>query len=492
MLWFYRHMERKKLTPCGNGLFERSHLPAAGSGRQVGSSVCSTVFPPPTTSHTSHQSSRFCSCASLAIFVELDLSQGSMLRSFTNRLLGIGGRAFFGITVGVLCLLSAGAQVQRVSAGDQFAAITIGEATFHEVRILDVNERSVMLRHARGLTSLPLAELPAIWQEAFGYDPAAARSEEAATVEPPSPSPSPSPSAPSLPSVRVETKPPPPSAVDLPSGLSAVRNRLGSLPVLRTEVDFSREIYDYPTEAYQPNPQGMAQGFRPSCSVYAIVGAVELQFARKTGSFRRFSERYLNWATEQITGRTTLLQGDIEPAHANAWGAERIPARKPDGDAGYTMREVLRAIQRYGMAAEPDFPDVTESGWENAPPPSRAIIAQAQQHGRLAGLRLPGEGPEMVRNIIVALNTQQPVVVGLRWPLPQGTWHGVISQQTPQEDYLHAVTLFGYKGDGTPEGTRFRLRNSWGRSWGTQGYGWVTYDYLEANVIDAMVLDYFE
>ncbi|WP_019507844.1 C1 family peptidase [Pleurocapsa sp. PCC 7319] len=43
----------------------------------------------------------------------------------------------------------------------------------------------------------------------------------------------------------------------------------------------------------------------------------------------------------------------------------------------------------------------------------------------------------------------------------------------------HAIAIVGYSAD------RFIIRNSWGTSWGDQGYAYASYDYAEAALDEA-------
>ncbi|MGF1452496.1 MAG: C1 family peptidase [Opitutales bacterium] len=361
--------------------------------------------------------------------------------------------ALFGLLLALPALLMGESHFQE---GDEFARMTIGDQTFHQVRIQQITPHSVLLRHRRGLSSVAFRDMPERWQAAFGYDPGEG-------AEPPPPAePLPRPST-------TFSEPAETSVEDDP--LAALRARFDQSPTLQAEVDFAKEVHDFPVEDYHPRVQW--QGPRHSCAVFAVCSALELQFARETGKFRRFSERYVDWAIQQTTTRRSRNVTDDGIA-----------------DLGYSLHDVLRGLDAFGVAAEPDFPDVTEDAWETAPPPSEELIAEARQHGQVRALRLPGRGASLVDRIIQALNAREPVVIALHWPHARGTRHGTISLQTPRRDYAHAVTLFGYQSDGTLNGTRFRLRNSWGRDWGVQGYGWVTYEYLTANILDALVVDY--
>ena len=381
----------------------------------------------------------------------------------------------------LLCLavtLKADNEPPQIAPGSRFAAATLQGVTYEQVTVLDVTPTSLVLRHHRGLVSLPLAELSPAWQEALGYDPSAARTAAARREksEPPLEPPAAQNARPAQSHAFPDWTPPASAdagpAASLPDALASLQTAFGREPRWLAEVDFSDELLAYPTVGFTARAQW--QGPRPSCAIYAITGAAELQYARREERFYRFSERYLDWAVRHLTGRERPPPGE---------GATLV-------DSGYSLRTVLAAINLYGILDESVFGDVTDASWETAPDPTAAEQETAAAHPDLAVLELPGGGDATVKAIMLALEAEQPVVVGLRWPQARGTWHGVISRQTPREDYAHAVTVFGYQSDGTTEGTRFKFRNSWGRDWGVQGWGWVTYPYLRENVLDAVVIDY--
>ncbi len=60
---------------------------------------------------------------------------------------------------------------------------------------------------------------------------------------------------------------------------------------------------------------------------------------------------------------------------------------------------------------------------------------------------------------------------------------GVVPMPAEGEDYIggHAVCVVGY--DDTKQ--RFKIKNSWGPMWGEAGYGYLSYDYVNAYILDA-------
>ena len=64
----------------------------------------------------------------------------------------------------------------------------------------------------------------------------------------------------------------------------------------------------------------------------------------------------------------------------------------------------------------------------------------------------------------------------------------LLRDQVPQSGAAHAVTVVGYRSDGTPEGTVFIYRNSYGPQWGLGGYGLMDASYLKRHAIAAFCL----
>lgn len=96
----------------------------------------------------------------------------------------------------------------------------------------------------------------------------------------------------------------------------------------------------------------------------------------------------------------------------------------------------------------------------------------------------------MIERIVGRLNAGSPVIVGTRWP----HWktlqdNNTLRNQMPLENASHAVTLVGYRNEGgTPEGTTFIFRNSYGYDWGLAGCGFMAASYLQEHVVAALYL----
>jgi C1A family cysteine protease len=94
-----------------------------------------------------------------------------------------------------------------------------------------------------------------------------------------------------------------------------------------------------------------------------------------------------------------------------------------------------------------------------------------------------------VDNICARLDANQPVVliikISERFYAPNG--EGIVVGTPPDPDVgYHAVVAVGY---GIADGERLILiRNSWGNSWGLNGYAWLVEDYLELRLRDVATM----
>lgn len=74
-----------------------------------------------------------------------------------------------------------------------------------------------------------------------------------------------------------------------------------------------------------------------------------------------------------------------------------------------------------------------------------------------------------------SLAENKPVIIGMKCPISFQTAKNCwIPKESPEGDhYGHAMTVIGY--DDTKFGGAFELMNSWGTTWGNQGFIWVRY-----------------
>jgi len=347
-------------------------------------------------------------------------------------------------------------------AGLELGTITVGKTSYHEVRVRSRDQRSLFFLHRDGLASVRLRDLPPEIQARLGYDPASAPPE----LPPPAP-------PPSLPA-PASTAPAKRDTTESSSMLEELFLSFDQAPELR------------PKQTLQPEfiRLGLAvknQGRRPSCAVFAIVGALEFQNARLTGSIEKLSEEYLVWATRRSLGLT---------------GPEAVLLRDPatgelTEDAGFSLPSVIAALQTYGIPRYEDMRNQPGLAATEVPEPSPQIVAQARGRRRVFIAALPGRDPvSIIPRIVQALNSEIPVPLGMRWPNERSIHAGVLSAQQPLPDAFHAVTAVGYEcPTGRIEDTTFVFKNSYGPRWGQGGYGRVSYRYLSRNLVDAYVLD---
>jgi len=366
----------------------------------------------------------------------------------------------------VFCAMTASAQV-----GVTFERLEVDGCVYLAVKVLSVSSTTVTIGHSGGIAQLPLRALTPELQQKFGYTPEAEeveallREAERKHQE-----------------AQVAAKPtvqrPPARAArggneDTPVGRAL--SRFGTPPQLQ-RVDLRPRFREL--ELGTKN-----QGLRPSCAVFAVVGALEFQNAALTGHAEKLSEEYLIWATRRTLGLPAGEKRVIEGAD----GSE-----DDKRDAGFSLMEVLSALRAYGIPLQKEMPNKFGLGMEKITDPGDEVVASARGRRQIATYSVPGMNNGVrIANIMHALNEGVPVVVALRWPHWRTLSHSpVLAEQAPLEGRSHAVTLVGYYSEnGEASGLRFIFRNSWGVRWGTGGYGFAEVGYLERNLLEAIVLE---
>ncbi len=342
-----------------------------------------------------------------------------------------------------------------VPKGTHIDTLPAGKRTYTDVTVRSANAVTVVITHSGGMASVPLSDLPAEWQQRFDYDPQAAAAAIAATKSKP-------------------VAPAPKTAVATTQATTPLEDMLLSLghdPVLNKVVDLRGKFFNY---GLYPKDQGR----RPSCSVFAVVSALEFQNAVLLGQAEKFSEEYLIWATRKVLGR--------QPPAATTLNDENEEA-----DEGFSLSEVVTALRTYGVPRQVDMPNTFGSSMSDIAEPDAKLIAQARSVRQVSIHQLPGrDNAQAVTGLIHAINAGVPPVIGLKWPHERSIHNGFLSAQQPVTGYAHAITLVGYRCEtGKLEDTIFIFKNSWGPRWGQGGFGHVTYPYLLDNLQVAVVLD---
>lgn len=362
----------------------------------------------------------------------------------------------------------AGAQVGRT-----FETLEAKGVVYRSAKVLALSASTVTVGHRGGIAQLPLRSLAPELQQEFGYDPAAEaceallagnerklreRQAQAAAARAPAPR------------HRI-------GGSDTPVGRALAR--FGTPAALQAGVDLRPKFRELELGT-------KSQGLRPSCAVFAVVSALEYQNAAAQGRTEKLSEEYLIWATRRTLG---IPAGEKRVVVVDEDGDNGDPRTR---DAGFTLQEVLAALRDYGIPLQQEMPNTFGLGMEKIPEPAAEVVASARDRRLVSMSLVPGvDNRVKVANLMHALNEGVPVVVGLRWP----HWRtlsrsALLSQQAPLEGRSHAVTIVGYfTENGQPDGLRFIFKNSWGIRWGTGGYGFVTIDYLQRNLLDAVVLE---
>ncbi|MQA75628.1 MAG: cysteine protease [Solirubrobacterales bacterium] len=204
------------------------------------------------------------------------------------------------------------------------------------------------------------------------------------------------------------------------------------------------------------------QGQIGSCTAHAGVGMLEYFERKLHGKHLDGSRRFLYKVTRAL--------GELE------------------GDSGAFLRTTIGAMVLFGVPPESHWP-YSEAEFDDEPPPFCYAFAQNYQAVKYYRLDPPEtERSDLLAAIKSHLASQLPAMFGFtvydsiadagddgRIPFPAGGDNVAGG---------HAVMAVGYDDaleipnrDGKSKGA-ILIRNSWSRSWGEDGYGWLPYDYV--------------
>jgi C1A family cysteine protease len=234
-----------------------------------------------------------------------------------------------------------------------------------------------------------------------------------------------------------------------------LRNMYGwrrDLPDHRDEnykVIFDRKVMPRMLDLSANCPRTEDQGGLGSCTANAATSAMEFLYKKVGKSQPELSRRFLYFATR-------------------VWIAHGLPG----DDSGAQIRDVMKALAKYGVCLETTWPyDIDQFSVS----PSQQAREDALTHQITKYSRLPN-----VSTIRACMAQGYPAVGGFSVPASmmdeETSKTGIVKLPGKNEEFIggHCVFFVGY--DDYKQLLKFQ--NSWGESWGDDGFGYLPYDYV--------------
>jgi C1A family cysteine protease len=207
------------------------------------------------------------------------------------------------------------------------------------------------------------------------------------------------------------------------------------------------------------------QGALGSCTAHAGVAIVEYFERRTFGRHIDASRMFLYKATRNLLKWT--------------------------GDTGAFLRSTMGALALFGVPPEEYWPYVI-ADYEKEPPAFCYAFAQSYQAINYYRLDPPGTAkPDLLKAIKTHLAAGLPPMFGFTVysSYTQASSTGKIPYPSSGDKIVggHAVVAVGYddtmkikntSAGGVETKGALLIRNSWGAVWGSEGYGWLPYDYV--------------
>lgn len=190
------------------------------------------------------------------------------------------------------------------------------------------------------------------------------------------------------------------------------------------------------------------QGQLGSCTGNAIAGALE---------------------ADQIRQKLP----EATPSRLFIYYYERVMENTVSEDAGAEIRDGIKVTAQNGVCKETTWPYVISRFTTE---PSLAARTEAAQHRSVKYMAVN----QTLKDIKTAIVLGYPVVFGISvyesFESDAASKTGVIPMPAKTESMLggHAILLVGY----CNYYKAFKFRNSWGPSWGDNGYGYLPYQYV--------------
>ncbi len=215
------------------------------------------------------------------------------------------------------------------------------------------------------------------------------------------------------------------------------------------------------------------QGKRGACQVFAMVGVMEYQLARR-GKRVDLSEQFIMWAANEANNLT------------------RTDGFNPDW--------LIAGLKKYGICKESLMSYVPLNEPIQKPSAKALKDAATRTSCEVASIKHwrsdIGFDDGVLKKITESLDKKIPVTATFCWP--QGLYdeqivdvqHFIIDNSIdPNNKSGHGVILVGYGLDKKmPGGGYFIVRNSWGTKFADRGYAGITFEYAKKYGIDAYIV----
>jgi C1A family cysteine protease len=203
-------------------------------------------------------------------------------------------------------------------------------------------------------------------------------------------------------------------------------------------------------------PECYDQGSLGSCTAHAIGGAIAYELGDRA----------------QLVG-DYYVPSWFAPSFLQIYYCERALEGTTHDDAGAFIRDGAKVTAQIGVAPASAWP-YDEAKFSKRPPKS---VYRAALNTRVTSyMRVP----QNVTDLRAELAAGDTVVFGFSvyesFESDDVALSGLVPLPAAHESMLggHAVLLVGYD----HERKLFKVRNSWGPSWGDGGYFWMPYDYV--------------
>ncbi len=214
------------------------------------------------------------------------------------------------------------------------------------------------------------------------------------------------------------------------------------------------------------------QSGRGTCSVFAIVGLMEFEYAHLLGQKVNLSVEYLNWASNQVTGET---------------------------EDGSFFSDALKGLLKYGICEDSLFPYYSRNYTKKVEPSAAALKdGKKRREARIDWIKQwnPnfGMSGDQILQVKAQIRAGHPVAIGFQWPKGEGDYRRVVDgimTVPPREGVFdgHSIIMVGYQDDPKISGGGwFLFRNSHGINYGDGGYGKMPYEYLSKYANDGVTV----